>query len=274
MGFSRQVCWSGLPFPSPGDLPDPGIKPRSPALQADALPFEPPGKPPNSPLVETECWDFFSVVLPLTLFADSSPSCSLSSGCTQGYRLTMSHTVYPPPHWRPYPGIDWKRDLLSLGSQLPLLEGYFEEANERSFPGGASGKEPACQCRRHKTWVWSLGQEDPLEEGMTTHSSILAGRIPWTEEPGGLQSMGSHRVGHDWSDRAHTHNERSRARESYQVGCKKKQMLTSKPCPWITEVFIKHLLNDNWGKAGEGSRGWWLIADDKDLLSNLWEAHH
>ena len=44
MGFSRQECWSGLPFPSPGDLPDPGIKPESPALQADALPSEPPGK--------------------------------------------------------------------------------------------------------------------------------------------------------------------------------------------------------------------------------------
>ena len=41
MGFSRQECWSGLPFPSPGDLPNPGINPRSPALQADALPSEP-----------------------------------------------------------------------------------------------------------------------------------------------------------------------------------------------------------------------------------------
>ena len=45
MGSSRQGYWSGLPFPSPGDLPDPGIEPRSPALQADALPSEPPGKP-------------------------------------------------------------------------------------------------------------------------------------------------------------------------------------------------------------------------------------
>ena len=44
MGFSRQECWSGLPFPSPGDLPDPGIEPGSPALQADALQSEPPGK--------------------------------------------------------------------------------------------------------------------------------------------------------------------------------------------------------------------------------------
>ena len=43
-----------------------------------------------------------------------------------------------------------------------------------------------------------LGREDPLEKGMATHSSILARRILWTEEPGGLQSMGSQRVGHDW----------------------------------------------------------------------------
>ena len=48
-----------------------------------------------------------------------------------------------------------------------------------------------------KTWVPSLGWDDPLEEGMATHSSILAWRIPWTEEPGGLQSMGLQRVGHD-----------------------------------------------------------------------------
>ena len=44
VGFSRQECWSGLPFPSPGDLPNPGIEPGSPALQADTLPSEPPGK--------------------------------------------------------------------------------------------------------------------------------------------------------------------------------------------------------------------------------------
>ena len=47
MGFSRQEYWSGLPSPSPGDLPDPEIKPRSPTLQADSLPSEPPGKPRN-----------------------------------------------------------------------------------------------------------------------------------------------------------------------------------------------------------------------------------
>ena len=48
-----------------------------------------------------------------------------------------------------------------------------------------------------ETWVQSLGWEDPLEEGMATHSSILGWRIPGTGEPGGLPSMGSHRVGHD-----------------------------------------------------------------------------
>ena len=46
-------------------------------------------------------------------------------------------------------------------------------------------------------WVQSLGQEDPQEQEMATHSSILACKIPWTEEPGGLQSMGSQRVGHN-----------------------------------------------------------------------------
>ena len=48
MGFPRLEYWSGLLFPSPGDLPDPGIEPRSPALQADSLPAEPPGKPQNT----------------------------------------------------------------------------------------------------------------------------------------------------------------------------------------------------------------------------------
>ena len=48
-----------------------------------------------------------------------------------------------------------------------------------------------------ETWVQSLGWEDPLEKEMVTHSRILAWRIPWTEEPGGLKSIGSQRIGHD-----------------------------------------------------------------------------
>ena len=54
-----------------------------------------------------------------------------------------------------------------------------------------------CLPAMQKTWVRSLAHEDPLEKEMATHSSILAWRIPWTEEPGGLQSMGSQRVGYD-----------------------------------------------------------------------------
>ena len=64
------------------------------------------------------------------------------------------------------------------------------------FPVGSDGKESTCNVG---TWVQSLGGEDPLEEGVTIHSSILAGEFPWTEEPGNLQTMGSQRVGHDWA---------------------------------------------------------------------------
>ena len=62
------------------------------------------------------------------------------------------------------------------------------------FPGGSDGKESACNAGDR---VQSLGQADPLEKDMATNSSILARRIPWTEEPGGLQSMELQRVGHD-----------------------------------------------------------------------------
>ena len=69
-----------------------------------------------------------------------------------------------------------------------------------SFPGGSDGKEPSCNCKR----VQALDREDPLEKEIATHSSILAWRIPWTEEPGGLQSMGLQRVS-DTTDWLSTH---------------------------------------------------------------------
>ena len=60
------------------------------------------------------------------------------------------------------------------------------------FPSGANDEEPACQCRRHIRHDFDpLGREDPLEEEMATHSSILDWRIPWMEKPGRLQSIGS-----------------------------------------------------------------------------------
>ena len=58
-------------------------------------------------------------------------------------------------------------------------------------------KNPSTMQESQETQVQSLGQEDPLEEGTATHSSVLAWRIPWTEEPGGLPSMGTLRVGQD-----------------------------------------------------------------------------
>ena len=119
MGFSRQEYWSGLLFPSPGDLPDPGIEPLSTCISciADgfftAEPLEPAGKPQSN----------------------------------MAWYLVAQRLKRLPAMW--------------------------------------------------ETWVQSLGQEDPLEKEMATHSSILAWRIPRTEEPGGLQSMGSQRVRHD-----------------------------------------------------------------------------
>ena len=68
----------------------------------------------------------------------------------------------------------------------------------------AQWKEPACQNRRHRRCGLDSWVEDPLEEGMATHYNILAWRIPWTEEPGGLQSMGLQRVRHNWSNLACT----------------------------------------------------------------------
>ena len=63
----------------------------------------------------------------------------------------------------------------------------------KHFPGGSTVRNsPAVQ----ETWIQSQGQEDPLEKEMATHSNILAWRIPWTKEPGGLQSIGLQRVGH------------------------------------------------------------------------------
>ena len=72
--------------------------------------------------------------------------------------------------------------------------------NPGSFPEAHTVKNlPAMQEIR----VWSLGWEVPLEKGMAIHSSILAWRIPWTEKPGGLQSMGLQRVGHNWATNTH-----------------------------------------------------------------------
>ena len=74
---------------------------------------------------------------------------------------------------------------------------FFISWNNRDFSGGSVAQTVKSLPAVQETRVRSLGGEDPLEEGMATHSSILAWKIPWMEEPGGLQSMGSQRVRHD-----------------------------------------------------------------------------
>ena len=74
-------------------------------------------------------------------------------------------------------------------SQLPDCASF-------GFPGGSVVKNPPA---KQEMWARSLGQEDAQEKEMATHSSTLAWEIPWTEEPGGLQSTESQRVGHDWA---------------------------------------------------------------------------
>ena len=85
MGFSRQEYWSGLPFPSPGDLPDPGIEPRSPALQADTLTSEPPGKPDTEPLAKIH--EPYSS----TMKIKSGQSAALS---LEGDKFTLFHPIW------------------------------------------------------------------------------------------------------------------------------------------------------------------------------------
>ena len=79
---------------------------------------------------------------------------------------------------------------LLVNTNQPIIEGL--------LPSGSGVKESACN-------AGDLGWEDPLKKGMTTHSSILAWRFPWTEEPGGIQSMESQRVGHDGTTNTFSH---------------------------------------------------------------------
>ena len=78
------------------------------------------------------------------------------------------------------------------------LEMFYPHVTEAwDFPRGSGVKNPPAMQELQEMKFQSLGQEDPLEEAMATHSSILAWRIPWTEEPGGLRSIASQRVAHD-----------------------------------------------------------------------------
>ena len=91
MGFSRQEYWSGLPFPSPGDLPDPGIEPGFPALWIDSLPTEPPGK---TPVRRTMSISFFFIYLLFGLVA-----CGTLVPPTRDQTRTPALEVWSLKHW-------------------------------------------------------------------------------------------------------------------------------------------------------------------------------
>ena len=82
-------------------------------------------------------------------------------------------------------------------TRLKRLSSSSSSSRLTGFPGGSKVKNLSVVQETQETWVQSLGQEDPLEEEMAPHSSSLAWKIPWTEEPGGLQSLGSQRATHN-----------------------------------------------------------------------------
>ena len=153
--------WRGLPCLSPWDLPNPGIKLRSPTMQADSLLSEPLGKHKN---IGMGSLSLLQGILP----AQGSNEDLLH--CRQIlYQLS-------------YQGIPVC--FLLLSNNIPL---YVLAQMVKRLP------------TVWETQVWSLGRENPLEKEMATHSSTLAWKIPWTEEPCRLQSMVSQRVRHDWA---------------------------------------------------------------------------
>ena len=106
---------------------------------------------------------------------------------TIAHQAPLSKGFSKQEYWSGLPSSPSPRDL-------PDLE-YLDPSLSEGFPGGSVVKNPPSKAG--ETWVQSLGQEDPLEKETATHTSLLAWRIPWTEEPGGLQSMRPQRVGQD-----------------------------------------------------------------------------
>ena len=153
----------------------PGIKPMPPAVGAQSLNHWPAREVPI----------FLSVFDPRLVFStDAEPvDAELTDTEVQLHsQLSVDRTEV---------------QRTSNGGSLTVPQDCNHLLWNEGFPGGASGKEPTCQCRRQEMWVRFLGWKDPLEEDTATHASILAGILPRIEEPDGLQSVGSQRVRHD-----------------------------------------------------------------------------
>ena len=128
----------------------------------------------------------------------------------------------------------------SLGQEDPLVEGIATCSSIQMVNQGDLDWEG-----------WSLGWEDLLEEGMATHSSILAWRIPWTEEPGGLQSVGSPRVRHDWATTyGTTQHQRSCLgtlvdREAWQARVHRAPKDRTQLSDWTRMLILEYLQDSN-----------------------------
>ena len=179
MGFSRQENWSRLPFPSPGDLPDPGIEPQSPTLQADALTSEPPGKPWMWELDYKESWApknccFWTMVLEKTL--ESPLDCKEIQPVNPKRKLVLN------THWKDW---CWSWNPNTLATWCEELthwkRPWFWERLRAGGEGDDRGEDGWMASPTQWTWIW----ED-------------SGSWWWTRRPGVLRFMGSQRVGHDW----------------------------------------------------------------------------
>ena len=130
----------------------------------------------------------------LWLFLSSSEFQANKEREQKSFRISNSisgHNWLAHPQYRITAG----KEILSVGFMELGFLSYFL----LGFPGGSVVKNLRTMQKLQETWVQSLGGEDPLEEGMATHSSIVAWRFPWREERGGLESIGLQRVGNDWA---------------------------------------------------------------------------
>ena len=167
VGFSRHECWSRLLWPSPRDLPNAGTWPAS--LMSSALTdmFFTTGATWQAPFLVINLMGLISYrgfpgssAGKESTFNAGNPGLIPGSGSSPGERIG-----YPLQY-------SWASLVPQTVKNLPVLQ---------------------------ETRVWSLGWEDPLEKGKATHSRILTWTIPWTVEPGGLQSMRSQKVRQDWA---------------------------------------------------------------------------
>ena len=130
---------------------------------------------------------------------------------------------------------------------------------ELGFPGGASGKEPACQCRRPKRegfdpWVRKI----PWRRAWPSTPVFLPGESPWTEEPGGLQSVGLHRVRHDWSDLACTRGRvRDLLTEKMTMAMHLLELWNFLSMRKLECCFVGGRWRKNWLQRG-GNKWWWI----------------